>query len=83
MTSIATTSQDTVENIVDNTSPTMVGGNTSPAMVGGNKKTFLEIYKNWINKYKYILFFIVTITLTFIAHTQNTFIEIEKMFKRN
>ena len=51
-------------------------------MVGGNKKTFLEMYKNWINKYKYILFFIVTITLTFIAHTQNTFIEIEKMFKR-
>jgi hypothetical protein len=71
MTSIETTSQDTVENIVENTT-----------MVGGNKKTFLEMYKNWINKYKYILFFIVTITLTFIAHTQNTFIEIEKMFKR-
>lgn len=71
MTSIETTSQDTVENIVENTT-----------MVGGNKKTFLEMYKNWINKYKYILFFIVTITLTFIAHTQNTFIEIEKMFKK-
>tara|TARA_B100000795_G_C22474905_1_gene314416 strand:+ start:178 stop:408 length:231 start_codon:yes stop_codon:yes gene_type:complete len=75
MTSIAKTSQDTVENIVEN-----IVENTP--MVGGNKKTFLEMYKNWINKYKYILFFIVTITLTFIAHTQNTFIEIEKMFKR-
>ena len=75
MTSVETT-QNTVENTVENTS-------TENVMVGGNKKTFLEIYKNWIKKYRYILFFIVTILLTFVAHTQNTFIEIEKMFKRN
>ena len=60
-----------VDNTVDNT------------IVDGGKQTFLEMYKNWINKYKYILFFIVTILLTFVAHTQNTFIEIKKIFKIN
>jgi len=58
----------------DAASKNMVGGGKSVASM-----SFLQIYRKWIMKYKYLLFIIVSTISIYIAHTRKSLIKVKEM----
>ena len=80
---VENTVESTVESTVENTVESTVENNVENVMVGGGKKSFFELYTVWIKKYKFSLFAFVTIISIYIAHTQESFIKIANIIRKN
>jgi len=77
---------NSIEKISNNGSAPMVGGaipmvGGAIPMVGGIKLSFIQKYYNFIKKYKFILFFFITIMLSFLIYKNGAFIPFFKKIK--